>query len=494
MAADRKEIRPAGAIVSLLLLWGSPAWGLFAAAGKVDITPDLAQQSVYLAGFGAKGRKPKGVHDPIYAHILLLKDGPRTVGLVSFDLLGFSRNDVKDLRRLAGFDAPNRYLFVAVTHNHSGPDTMGLWGPWPGASGVNRAWLGALKKTVAEALRGLEGQLEDASLTGWQGALDPKGLCRDIRDPVVIDPDLTVLGLKGKDGRAIATVVNWSCHPEVLGKENRLITADFPGALCAKIERDTGGSCLFLNGPIGGLLTPDTVKGRSSWLETIRIGETVAAAALRGLAKARAGHAELDFHSSVVRVPVENSRYLLFLPALTAGHKLFDAAGHALPNWKAYGLAFQQALRILSPEHRPWVETEISVVDVGPARLLGMPGEVFPELVIGGYDGRFRFGHPLVKPDNPDPPDLSRAPKPPFLRDLAHRPAPMFVGMANDELGYILPEYDFKVRLNLKMTPRLPGDHYEETNSVGPTATGIFLDAAKSLLSGKSSTIQSHAK
>jgi hypothetical protein len=481
-------------IVSLLLALGGHAWGLSAAAGKVDITPDLAHQRVYLAGFGAKGRRAQGVHDPLYAHLLLLRDGPRTVGLVSLDLLGFSRNDVEDLRRLAGFDAPGRYLFVAATHDHSGPDTMGLWGPWPGISGVNKAWLEALKQDLAEALRGLEGRLQEASLTGWQGALDPKGLCRDSRDPVIIDPDLAALGLRGKDGRAIATVVNWACHAEVLGKENRLITADFPGALCAKIERDTGGSCLFLNGPIGGLLTPDLVRGRAPWLESTRIGEKVAAAALRGLAKARAGRAELSFRTSLVRAPVENSRYLLLLPALTSGHRLFDAAGRVLPGWKAYELAFQHALRMLRPARRPWVETEVSVVDVGPARLLGLPGEAFPELVIGGYDGRFRFGHPLVKPDNPDPPDLVRAPKPPYLRDLVHRPVAMFVGLANDELGYIVPEYDFKVRHDLTMTPRLPGDHYEETNSLGPSATSIILDAARSLLSDKSGTIPSHAE
>jgi len=72
--------------------------------------------------------------------------------------------------------------------------------------------------------------------------------------------------------------------------------------------------------------------------------------------------------------------------------------------------------------------------------------------------GGFRFGHPLVKPENPDPPDLARSPKPPYLKDVVHRPVAMFVGLANDELGYLVPEYDFKVRKNLLMWPRLPGD------------------------------------
>ncbi|MDD5630218.1 MAG: hypothetical protein PHU21_14215 [Elusimicrobia bacterium] len=480
---------------SLLLVLAAQAWGLSAAAGKVDITPDLARHNVYLAGFGARGRRPSGVHDPLYARLLVLKEGRRTVALASLDLLGFSHDDVEDLRRLAGFGAPGRYLFVAATHVHSGPDTMGLWGPLPGLSGVDKAWMGELKKNVAAALRALEARLSEASVAGWQGTLDPRGLCRDRRDPAVIDPDLAALRFRGRDGRAVATVVNWACHPEVLGKENRIITADFPGALCAKVERDTGGACLFFNGPIGGLLIPDAAEGSSPWQESERIGEAVAGAALRGLAKALpAARPGLSFRSLSVDVPVENSRYLLFLPALAASHRLFDIRGRPLPLWKLYGLAYQHVLRRLQWAERPWVKTEVALVDVGAGRLLGLPGEPFPELVLGGYGGKFSFGRPVLKPGNPDPPDLARAPQGPYLKNLAGRPVALFVGLANDELGYFVPEYDFKVRPNLTLTPRLPGDHYEETNSLGPSATKIVLNAARYLLSDKRSADRPHAQ
>ncbi|MBI5241602.1 MAG: hypothetical protein HY926_14105 [Elusimicrobia bacterium] len=473
-------------LARLLLLLCSPSWGLSAAAGKVDITPDLPRHTVYLAGFGARGRKPEGVHDRLFARLLVLKDGPRTVALVSLDLLGFSRNDVEDLRSLAGFAGPDRYLFAAATHVHSGPDTLGLWGPLPGVSGVDAAWLAELKMDVAAALRKLEGQAQEARLTGWRGTLDPKGLCRDLRDPAVLDPGLAALSVKAPGGKAIATVVNWSCHPETLGRSNLLITADFPGSLCAKVEDDTGGACLFLNGAIGGLLSPDLAAGQDPWRESARIGATVAGAALQGLALSRPfPEPKLEFRNLLVRVPVENSRYLLFLPALRPGHRLYDKAGAPLPRWKVYGLVYQHALRLLQPPEKPWVETEVSVVDAGPARLVGLPGEAFPELVLGGYDGSLRFGQPLLKPENPDPPDLAHAPTGPYLKELVRRPVPMVVGMANDELGYLVPEYDFKVRENLTMTPRLPGDHYEETNSVGPAATRIILDAAQYLLSRK---------
>ena len=407
------------------------AGGLRAAAGKVDITPDLAREKTYMAGFGSRGRKPAGVHDPLFARILLLADGKKTIGVVGLDLLGFYRKDVEDLRRLAGFGGPDRYLFVAATHQHSGPDTLGLWGPAPGVSGANAAYHARIKGAIAAALRRLETELKPAGLSGASRTVDPRGLCRDTRDPVVIDPNLSVLSVRGADGRSIATVVNWSCHPEVLGKSNSLITADFPGPLCSRIEEVRGGACLFLTGAIGGLMTPDSKA--DNFYEAHRIGTRLADLALElkpspGKPKAAA----LDFFRETVLVPVENSRYLLFLKALTFGHDLKDALGRPIPASRALWLTAKHASSGLDEADRPWVETEVSRLDLGPVRVLGIPAEIFPELVIGGYDGRLRAGWPLLSEKNPDPPDLSKAPKGPYLRDLLGGGAGMVVGLAND--------------------------------------------------------------
>ena len=469
----------------LASLFLSPAaWGLTAAAGRVDITPDLKRDRIYMAGFGATGRRPEGVHDPLYARVLLLSDGGETVAIVGLDLLGFYRNDVEDLRRQAGFDHPGRRLFVAATHTHSGPDTLGLWGPFPGVSGVNQRYHRELKEKIARELRRLSLRLKEARLSASFQEIDPRGLCRDSRNPAVIDPDLAAVSLKTAGGKTLATVVNWACHAEAVGPSNRLITADFPGPLCARVEQKTGGACLFLNGPIGGLLTPDIPGGREDFEEAARIGTAVADLALRGLSRptARSSRPRLAYESETVRVPIENSRYLLLLPALTFGHRLMDAAGRPLPGWKAYWLALRHALRLLPAARRPWVESEVSRIDLGPALVLGVPGEIFPELVIGGYDGRYRAGWPLIDPSNPNPPDLSQAPKGPYLRDFMRAPVKLVVGLANDELGYIVPAYDFKVRSGLLMLPRLPGHHYEETNSIGPAATRIIQEAAERLV------------
>ena len=453
-----------------------PARALEAAAAKVDITPDLKTEKVWLAGFGAKGRRPTGVHDPLYARIVLLREGNKTVALVGLDLLGFYLNDTRALRALWEKGDPSRSLFVHATHTHSGPDTVGLWGPTIGVSGVNHRYMARVNARVAEALGLLESQLKPATAAGGRGALDPRGLCRDLRDPQVIDPNLSVLRIKGADGKAIATVVNWSCHPEVIGRENTLLTADYPGPLCARVEEKTGGQCLFLTGAIGGLMSPDT--GTENFYETARIGAAVADAALA--LKTAPGGRGLSYRAATARVPVENSRYLLFLTALTGGHTLYTPEGKPLAAWRAWPLSLRHLIFGLEAKDRPWVETEVSVVDIGPARLLGMPGEVFPELAIGGYDGRYSFGRPVVAKDGPSP-DLAAAPKGPYLRDLIKAPVPMLVGLANDMLGYMVPEYDFKVRPSKSMLPRWPG-HYEETNSIGPSSTRILTEAATGLL------------
>jgi hypothetical protein len=131
---------------------------------------------------------------------------------------------------------------------------------------------------------------------------------------------------------------------------------------------------------------------------------------------------------------------------------------------------------------RPWVETEASLVRIGPVKILGIPGELFPELAIGGYQGEHAYGYPLVRPTNKNPPALLRAPKGPYLRERMDAKHGWIVGLANDELGYIIPEYDFKATPTRSMTPKPEGTHYEETNSTGKRVAPILLKAYGELL------------
>src|SRR5437764_14661755 len=105
--------------------------------GEADVTPELGKKPVYLAGFG-QNRKATKVHDPIMVRAVVLADGDQQIALVSADVVGLFITSVERVRtQLPGF----KYVLVSATHNHEGPDTLGLWGPSPLQSGIDPDYL-----------------------------------------------------------------------------------------------------------------------------------------------------------------------------------------------------------------------------------------------------------------------------------------------------------------------------------------------------------------
>jgi hypothetical protein len=89
---------------------------------------------------------------------------------------------------------------------------------------------------------------------------------------------------------------------------------------------------------------------------------------------------------------------------------------------------------------------------------------------------------PIIDPDNPNPPDLAQRPSGPFLRQLtAGVRHTMIVGLGNDELGYIIPIYDFKTDDTTPYFEEAPGDHYGETNSTGPAMAPLVIGTLRGL-------------
>ena len=113
-----------------------------------------------------------------------------------------------------------------------------------------------------------------------------------------------------------------------------------------------------------------------------------------------------------------------------------------------------------------------------------MPGELFPEVAFGGYDGSL-VGNDIeafISPDNPNPPQVDDAPSGPYWAELMETEHAWIVGLANDELGYIIPAYDFEVHPTVPYLDEAEGDHYEETNSLGPQTEPLLDEAIRQLM------------
>ena len=126
--------------------------------------------------------------------------------------------------------------------------------------------------------------------------------------------------------------------------------------------------------------------------------------------------------------------------------------------------------RYALPNGKTAIRTELTYMEVGGLPLLFLPGELFPELV---YGGALEAGCSATGKG----PEVN----PPTLLEIAGDDRLVVFGLANDEIGYVLPPNDFflnpeKPYLD-KGVDRLGRRHYEETNSAGPETARVIAQA-----------------
>lgn len=63
------------------------------------------------------------------------------------------------------------------------------------------------------------------------------------------------------DGKTLASIVNYACHPTTLAWDNTLISPDYIGAMREVIERDTDAPVFFMQGASGDLGPRDGFTG-----------------------------------------------------------------------------------------------------------------------------------------------------------------------------------------------------------------------------------------
>lgn len=379
-----------------ILLWGSivlahaqerVAPELRAAAGKVDITPN---GPAYLAGY-EQNRKSVDAHDRLMARCLALQYGELKMAIVSCDLIGVPRFETLQIRGMI-HSVPSEHVIIAATHTHSGPDTLGMWGPALTASGVDQNWLAELESKIAKLVDETSARMEPVAVRFASTTAVPR-ISKNIRIPQVLDTELGVMQvLPAGGGKPIATFVNYACHPEIL--DTRHITADFPHWLYTTVEGDGGGVCLYLNGAQGGMITADydetTAPKGQNWKAAEEIGTNLGKCALNLISNATIEKsAPITFDRRVYSVPLENDRYKALIAL-----KVF-------PN---------------EPLKDGMLETEVCRFTIGPAEFLTLPGEVLPNIGL-------------------------------YLKSLMHGKPRFLLGLTGDFLGYILTPEDFGLKL-----------------------------------------------
>jgi hypothetical protein len=440
---------------------------LEAGFAEADITPKLGEKPVYLAGFG-QNRQATGVHDPLKARAVVLRHGDRKVALVSVDVVGYSHADVERVRRqLPGFS----YVLVSSTHNHEGPDTIGLWGPKPFTSGVDPAYMKLLEDQIVQAVRAADTAAK--TVTARVGTVRAPELLHDGREPYVKHDELVALQFVDAAGRNAGVVVQWNCHPETLGSKNTEVSADYVHSTVGYLQDRYRCPVVYLTGTVGGLMTSLHVEikdetGRAladgSWEKTERYGRLVGQAAERALGETKPiALTPLTVRSREVFVPLENKAYLLGRQIGVLKRQGYLWTGDPYRAEAVDDTVLGKPLAI---------RTEVAWLRFGDLDVAAIPGEIYPELVLDKVQ---------------DPPDagadyLTAAIEPAIYRQL-RGPYRMLIGLANDEIGYIIPKRQWDEK-----PPFCYGrnkSQYGEINSVGPLAAPILCEAFRDCVAGK---------
>ena len=230
----------------MALLFSLPARAeLRAGAARVSITPDVKARPIPLGGYAARKAMPAtGIHDLVYARALVLADGNAKAAIVSLDLCFLPANVKTEVaKRLAagdtGIDAA--HLFLSATHTHSAPDPLAMHG---GNTFTKlKGWTpfdAELLKFTADRIAQAIGDANKALVPAQVGVRveNVMGANRNRRGDTTVDPDLTVLKVTRKDGSTLASLVNFAAHPTLYDDKMMQISADWPGVMCADIEKN----------------------------------------------------------------------------------------------------------------------------------------------------------------------------------------------------------------------------------------------------------------
>ena len=383
------------------------------------ITPSL-ERPVFLAGFG-RDRRANGVHDDLFVRVLALQDGAEPLALAAVDLIGLGRKVSQRCEKRLRKVIPGLRLVLSSTHTHHGPDTIGLWGSNERTRGVDHLYM-----------RYLEGRIIDTVKRAFQHTLPAglracsvyvPGVVKNARDPDILDQEITCLQFVDPDSnQVLVTMVNFPCHPETLWKENPQITSDYPHYVRQQLECFFQAPALFFPGALGGMMTPDVSE--HTFTDAEQIGIMLAQAASDSLTRQ-------------TPINLDSYTYQRLEVQFTLQSPLLEQA-------MRYRLVRDTIIQ------NKQIITEVGLIKLGLVWLAHIPGELLPKLGLQFKQSMRSCGASVTG----------------------------ILGLANDELGYILPDEDYLY----PQDPLDPGEHYEETMSTGPNAGSQLMNALETLI------------
>ena len=359
---------------------------LKAGTARTIITPPVGLE---LAGWGFG--PSVGILDDLEAQALVLERAGERVAIVTTDLIGLSADLVQAVRQRVetALGIPAHNVLLSASHTHSGPATAFYrhWGQ------IDDDYMRILASHLAGLVAMAQRNLAPARLGIEQGCAEGAGANRRTAGGVT-DPAVPVVRIDHLDGRPIAVLWNYACHPVSLHSYQNLISPDYPGYARSAIRGVLGQEVvvMFTLGAAGDINPASFLWKQNtpqrSWALGAGLGCEVAKTALGIDPSADPGtEAVLRVAQCSVGLPLEP------LPSPDELRAIQDKAAADAVALKAQGGAWDdianaevdrdwagEALHVLASGHLQQQQPcQLQAIRLGDAVLLALPLEVFVE-------------------------------------------------------------------------------------------------------------------
>jgi neutral ceramidase len=241
--------------------------GLYAGAAGISINPPLPADP---QGYIRRAKAVRRYADALEIRALALKSNETAVIILAADVVDLDQTFSDEIRRQVS-DAtgvPVECVLLNSSHSHAAlwPKSTGkIHGEFVEHTPAELAYFARIPFDYATAASLALAALAPVRVSGGTGKAPGLAVNRRERTAdgrtilgwnreAFVDEEVPTIRIDGLDGKAVATIVGFGCHPVCVGPEVEESATDFVGPLRRTVETIRGGLCLYLQGAAGNVL------------------------------------------------------------------------------------------------------------------------------------------------------------------------------------------------------------------------------------------------
>lgn len=215
--------------------------------GKVSITPD---HPMPMAGYTMRPAF-ENVHDSLYARLVGINNGSRSVYLISVDLLLFPPALKEKLNELISKDFRIKpFLYFSATHTHNG---IGGWHDSVAGELVlgsyEEEWVNEIAAKLISEIKSIEQSMKPSHLSYWQADAHEYAENRLVKGAPY---DGWLRGFKLiRNDSSTAHLITYSAHATSISKKSKQLSGDYPAALLKALQKKSNSFGIFMAGMVG---------------------------------------------------------------------------------------------------------------------------------------------------------------------------------------------------------------------------------------------------